>query len=109
MTSRASAWWCAFLRHTSRSWATDPSLRGVISKQMVQVLAQVRKWLVAGVCVLLAVVLLSYWIARSRIKPVLHSIPQQLGIDIQQTSEGFSLSKSEGGKTLYTIRASKAV
>jgi lipopolysaccharide export system protein LptA len=76
---------------------------------MVQVLAQVRKWLVVGVCVLLAVVLLSYWVARSRVKAVLHSVPQQLGIDIQQTSEGFSLSKSEGGKTLYTIRASKAV
>jgi len=43
-----------------------------------------------------------------RLKPSLH-IPGQLGIDIQQTSDGFSLSKSEGGRTLYTIRASKAV
>ena len=34
---------------------------------------------------------------------------QDLGIDIQQTSDGFSLSKSEAGRTLYTIRASKAV
>jgi len=76
---------------------------------MFQSLAQVRKWLVAGVCVLIAAVTISYWVARSRVAPVLHNIPQQLGIDIQQTSDGFSLSKSEGGRTIYTIKASKAV
>src|SRR5215469_2158485 len=81
----------------------------VNSKQMFQSLAQVRKWLVASVCVLIAAVTISYWIARSRVQPVLHNIPQQLGIDIQQTSDGFSLSKSEGGRTIYTIKASKAV
>ena len=77
--------------------------------QMFQSLAQVRKWLVVGVCVLVAAVTISYWIARSRVAPVLHNVPQQLGIDIQQTSDGFSLSKSEGGRTIYTIKASKAV
>ena len=41
--------------------------------------------------------------------PLLHNVPQQLGIDIQQTSDGFSLSKSEAGRTIYTIQASKAV
>jgi len=59
--------------------------------------------------VLVAAVGLSYWITRSRAQSVLHSVPQPLGIDIQQTSEGFSLSKSEGGRTIYTIRASRAV
>ena len=76
---------------------------------MLQSLAQVRKWLVGSVCVLIAAVTISYWVARSRVQPVLHNIPQQLGIDIQQTSDGFSLSKSEGGRTIYTIKASKAV
>src|SRR5271157_5787686 len=76
---------------------------------MFQSLAHVRKWLVAGVIVLLAGVTASYWIARSRVHPMLHNVPKQLGIDIQQTSEGFSLSKSEGGHTLYTVRASRAV
>lgn len=76
---------------------------------MFQSLAQVRKWLVIGVCVLVAAVTLSYWFARSRVQPILHNIPQQLGVDIQQTSDGFSLSKSEGGRTIYTIKASKAV
>ena len=76
---------------------------------MLQSLAQVRKWLVVSVCVLIAAVTISYWIARSKVQPVLHNIPQQLGVDIQQTSDGFSLSKSEGGRTIYTIKASKAV
>ena len=76
---------------------------------MFQSLAQVRKWLIVGVCVLVATVTLSYWIARSRVGPTLHNIPSKLGLDIQQTSDGFSLSKSEAGRTIYTIRASKTV
>jgi lipopolysaccharide export system protein LptA len=76
---------------------------------MFQSTAQVRKWLVASVMVLAAAVSVAYWIARSRVGPTLHNVPAQLGVDIQQTSDGFSLSKSEGGRTLYTIRASKAV
>jgi lipopolysaccharide export system protein LptA len=76
---------------------------------MFQTLAHVRKWLVVSVCAVVAVVTLSYWIARWHVQPVLHNIPKSLGIDIQQTSDGFALSKSEGGRTIYTIRASKAV
>ena len=76
---------------------------------MLQSVAQVRKWLVGFAVALLALVTASYFIARTRVKPQLHSIPKQLGIDIQQTSEGFTLSKSEGGRTIFTIRASNAV
>src|SRR5271167_2457005 len=76
---------------------------------MYQSTAQVRKWMIAGVVVLVIGVAVSYWFTRFRVGPTLHSVPKELGIDIQQTSEGFSLSKSEGGRTLYTIRASKAV
>src|SRR5271157_1605093 len=76
---------------------------------MFQSTAQVRKWLIAGVVVLVIGVTVSYWITRFRVGPTLHSVPKELGIDIQQTSDGFSLSKSEAGRTLYTIRASKAV
>src|SRR5208283_1530459 len=76
---------------------------------MFQSLAQVRKWLIAGVVVLVLGVSVTYWFARTRVGPTLHNIPKELGIDIQQTSEGFSLSKSEAGRTLFTIRASKAV
>jgi lipopolysaccharide export system protein LptA len=76
---------------------------------MFQSIAQVRKWLIGGVVVLVIGVSVSYWITHFRVVPSLHSVPKTLGIDIQQTSDGFSLSKSEAGRTLYTIRASKAV
>ena len=78
-------------------------------KQMVSPIEQVRRWLVAGVVVLVAAVGVAYWLSHFREKPELHNVPKQLGIDIQQSSEGFSLFKSEGGHTLYTIRASRAV
>src|SRR5271165_6635122 len=76
---------------------------------MLENVAQLRKWLVAVAIALLAVVTIAYFVAKSRVKPTLHTTPQKLGIDIQQTSEGFTLSKSEAGRTLYTIRASNAV
>ena len=76
---------------------------------MFQSIAQVRRWLVIGAVVLIAGVVIAYWVARSRVAPTLHDIPKNLGFDVQQTSNGFSLSKSEAGHTIYTIRASKAV
>ena len=76
---------------------------------MFQNIAQVRKWLVGGTVGLLVIVTVSYYVAKLKVKPMLHTVPQKLGIDIQQTSEGFTLSKSEGGRTIYTIRASNAV
>ena len=76
---------------------------------MLENVAQVRKWLVAVAAGLIVVVTVAFHIARLKVKPALHSVPQKLGFDIQQTSEGFTLSKSEGGRTIYTIRASNAV
>lgn len=76
---------------------------------MFQSLIQARRWLVAVALLVIAIVVGTYLASRSRNKVTLHNIPQKLGLDIQQTSEGFSLSKSEGGRTLYTIRASKTV
>ncbi len=76
---------------------------------MLQSVAQMRKWLVWLAVALVGVVTISYYVAKSRVRPQFHSLPQSLGVDIQQTSEGFSLSKSEGGRTIYTIRASNAV
>ena len=63
-----------------------------------------------AVLALAAVVVVAGYYLRARIEMrlALKNLPGKLGIEIQQTSEGFSLSKSEGGHTLYTIRASKA-
>jgi lipopolysaccharide export system protein LptA len=50
-----------------------------------------------------------YGYARYKVHRALKDIPARLGVEIQQSTENFSLSKSEGGHTLFTIKASKAI
>jgi lipopolysaccharide export system protein LptA len=50
-----------------------------------------------------------YLYARWRVRNALHDVPKKIGIEIQQTAEGFSISKSEEGRTLFMVSASKAV
>lgn len=78
-------------------------------RQMPVSLHRLRVWFVALAIVTVAVVAGFYFYARIQGRRFLGQIPQKLGVDIQQSSEGFSLSKSEGGHTLFTIRAAKAI
>lgn len=50
-----------------------------------------------------------YFYARYKVHHALEQIPGKLGVEIQQSTDNFSLSKSEGGRTLFTIKASKAI
>ena len=50
-----------------------------------------------------------YFYARWRAASLIRNIPQKIGLDIQQSASGFSVSKSEEGRTIFTARASKAV
>ena len=69
---------------------------------------RLRIWFAVMALAAVAVVTGFYLRARFEMRSALKNLPGKLGIEIQQTSEGFSLSKSEGGHTLFTIRASKA-
>ena len=40
-----------------------------------------------------------YFYARTQVRRAVKEIPKRLGVEIQQSTEGFSLSKSEGGRT----------
>ena len=53
---------------------------------MLEALIEARKWLVAAAIGVIAIVGISYYVAKTRVKPTLHNIPEQLGIDIKQTS-----------------------
>src|SRR5436305_7382345 len=70
---------------------------------------QLRKWLLVAAGILLVVVLGFYGYARWRMHSVIRTAPAHLGANVQRTSEGFSFSKSEAGRTLFTIHAAKAV
>ncbi len=69
---------------------------------------RLRRWLAAAAIVLLVIVAGVYLYGRWRVYRTVRNLPSQLGINIQQSTQGFSLSKSEGGRTIFTIRASQA-
>src|ERR1700674_796320 len=71
--------------------------------------SRLRRWFALGAILMVATVAGMYFYARWRVHKVVHDIPAKIGLDIQQTAEGFSVSKSVEGRTLFTVSASKAV
>ncbi len=71
--------------------------------------SRLRRWFALGAILMIATVAGMYFYARWRVHKVVHDIPAKIGLDIQQTAEGFSISKSVEGRTLFTVSASKAV
>lgn len=68
------------------------------------------RMLLGALAILLVVIVAGFYVyARLRVRNAVQRIPEKLGVNIQQSTEGFSLSKSEGGHTLFTVKASKAV
>jgi lipopolysaccharide export system protein LptA len=70
---------------------------------------RLRRWFAVGAIGLSMVVVGMYLYARWRVHNALKDVPNKLGIEVQQSTENFSISKSEQGRTLFTVRASKAV
>jgi len=68
-----------------------------------------RRWLAGGAILVIAVVAGAYFIAKWRIHSALKEIPEKIGIEVQQSAQGFTISKSEAGRTIFKVQASKAV
>jgi lipopolysaccharide export system protein LptA len=71
--------------------------------------SRLRRWFALGAILMIATVAGMYFYARFRVRKAVRDIPAKIGLDIQQTAEGFSISKSLEGRTLFTVSASKAV
>ncbi len=71
--------------------------------------SRLRMWFATSAVLLAAVVAGFYFYGRMRVRHAMGQVPRHLGVDIQQSTEGFTLSKSEGGRTLFTIHAARAV
>ena len=71
--------------------------------------SRLRGWFALAALGVSLVVLGVYIHRRSQVRDVLKHIPGKMGLDVQQTAEGFKVSKSAGGRTIFTIQASKAV
>ncbi|HSS96813.1 MAG TPA: LPS export ABC transporter periplasmic protein LptC [Terriglobales bacterium] len=71
--------------------------------------AILRRWFAIGAVLVIVIVGGTYYFAKWRIENALKRVPGKLNIEIQQSAQGFTISKSEGGRTLYKIQASKAI
>ncbi|MGI4758473.1 MAG: hypothetical protein ACRYGF_16685 [Janthinobacterium lividum] len=86
------------------------SAREVVnSRARVKRVARLRRWLLGGLVGLLLVLgsLLGY--TRYRAHRFLADLPRRLGIDIKSETNGFTLSQSSKGHTLFTVHAAKAI
>lgn len=54
-------------------------------------------------------VVAAYFHARHRVQNALKQVPEKLNIQVQQSAQGFTVSKSEQGRTLFKLQASKAI
>ncbi len=70
---------------------------------------RLRRWFAAAAILMIVIVAVMYFYARWRVRGAVREIPAKIGLDIQQTAEGFSISKSLQGRTQFTVSASKAV
>src|ERR1017187_3947518 len=76
---------------------------------MASQVSRLRRWFALGAILMVATVAGMYFYARWSLRKAVHDLPAKMGLDIQQTAEGFSISKSIEGRTQFTLSASKAV
>jgi lipopolysaccharide export system protein LptA len=72
-------------------------------------ISHLRRWFAGGAIGLLLVVASVYFYARHKVQNALNEVPAKIGIEIQQSAKGFTVSRSEQGHTIFKIEASKAV
>jgi lipopolysaccharide export system protein LptA len=72
-------------------------------------ISRLRRWFAGGAILVLAVVTGAYFYASWRVRNALKEVPGKIGLNVQQSAQGFSVSRSEAGRTIFTIQASKAV
>jgi lipopolysaccharide export system protein LptA len=71
--------------------------------------ARLRAAIIVAGTLLVAVLLGFFFFSQWKQRFLKGDLPRRLGINIQQDSTGFTLSKSEHGKTLFTLHAARAV
>ncbi|MDQ2800476.1 MAG: hypothetical protein M3Y13_12650, partial [Armatimonadota bacterium] len=71
---------------------------------------RLRAAIVALAVLLLATIAGAFFYGRWRVRHITQDLPARLGLQIQQSTKGFSLSQSNGrGRTLFTLHAARAV
>ena len=71
--------------------------------------ARLRRWFALAAIAMVLIVAGTYFYARHRVRNVLREVPGKIGLDVQQTAQGFTVSRSEEGRTIFKVQASKAI
>ena len=71
--------------------------------------ARLRRWFVGALVLVCLVVAGTYFYARHRVQNALKQIPGKLNVEYSQSAQQFTISKSEQGRTIFKLQASKAV
>ncbi|MGH9517556.1 MAG: LPS export ABC transporter periplasmic protein LptC [Terriglobales bacterium] len=72
-------------------------------------ISHLRRWFAVTAVALCLVVLAVYFHARHSVQNALTQVPDKLGIQVQQSAQDFTISKSDQGRTLFKLQANKAV
>src|SRR5712692_6442289 len=72
-------------------------------------ISRLRRWFAAGAIGVVLVVATVYFYARHRVENALKDVPAKIGLEVQQSAQGFTVSRSEEAHTLFKVQASKAV
>src|SRR5205085_2079617 len=70
---------------------------------------RLRRWFVVAAVLIVLLVAGAYYYARRRVRNALKELPSKIGLNVQQTASGFTVSRSEQGRTIFKVQASKAV
>ena len=68
-----------------------------------------RSALVVLAIALTIVIVAAFAYARWQVRRIARDLPARLGIQIQQSTEGFTYSKTEQGRTVFTLHAARAL
>ena len=71
--------------------------------------SRIRRWLAAAALAAALAVAGVYFYSRHNAQNALKQVPGKIGLEIKQSASGFTISKSEQGRTLFKIEASKAI
>jgi lipopolysaccharide export system protein LptA len=72
-------------------------------------IAHLRRWIALTGALICLLVVAAYFHARHSVQNALKQVPEKLNIQVQQSAQGFTISKSEQGRTIFKLQASKAV
>src|SRR5271167_3555478 len=72
-------------------------------------ISRLRHWFAGAIIAAVLLVAGAYFYARHRVQNALKQVPEKIGLEIKQSATGFTVSKSQQGRTLLTVQASKAV